>query len=154
MYGSDIDENMVSHARKNVTLLTDMGIQKRKDEIQQLYEEYGKNSHREALHSCNRLKDMLSQNVLTEIFEADCTKALPQIFPDIIITDIPYGNLVEWENGELISLDNMLEQLWLISHEKTILAICMDKKQKINCDKWKRLEKQNIGKRRFEILKR
>ena len=46
----------------------------------------------------------------------------------------------------------MLEELWMISHEKTILAVCMDKSQKINSDKWKRLKKRNIGKRRFEIL--
>ena len=28
----------------------------------------------------------------------------------------------------------------------------MDKKQKIRYDKWKRLEKQTLGKRKFEIL--
>ncbi|EOS43872.1 hypothetical protein C809_03730 [Lachnospiraceae bacterium MD335] len=95
---------------------------------------------------------MFSHDVSAEIFEADCTKALPQVFPDIIITDVPYGNLVEWDSGELIAIDLMLEQLWTISHENTILAICMNKKQKINCSKWKRLEKQSIGKRKFEIL--
>lgn len=70
-----------------------------------------------------------------------------------IITDVPYGNLVEWEQGKN-SMDAMLEQLWRISHENTILAVCMDKKQKINCEKWERLEKQNIGKRKFEIYKK
>ena len=95
---------------------------------------------------------MLENEVQVEIFKADCTKALPQIFPDIIITDVPYGNLVEWNKSQSISIDNMLEELWMISHEKTILAVCMDKSQKINSDKWKRLKKRNIGKRRFEIL--
>ncbi len=152
MYGSDINPNMVSHAKKNVALLTGIGIKKRKEEIQQLYDKYGKDSHKDALHSCDRLRDMFSHDVSAEIFEADCTKALPQVFPDIIITDVPYGNLVEWDSGELIAIDLMLEQLWTISHENTILAICMNKKQKINCSKWKRLEKQSIGKRKFEIL--
>lgn len=72
--------------------------------------------------------------------------------PDIIITDVPYGNLVDWKNGGQISVDSMLEQLWMISHEQTILVVCMDKKQKNNCEKWNRLEKHNIGKRKFEIL--
>lgn len=154
MYGSDIDKNMIFHAKKNVALLTDMGINRRKDEIWQLYDKYGKESHKEALHTCNRLKNMFSHDVFAEIFEADCTKTLPQIFPDIIITDVPYGNLVEWDHNELLSLDLMLEQLWMISHENTILAVCTDKKQKINCSKWQRLERQNVGKRKFEILGR
>ena len=154
IYGSDIDESMVLYAKKNVALLTDEGMDRRQAEIRQLYDEYGKNSHLEALHSCDQLRNMLVQDMPAEIFRADSTKALPKVMPDIIFTDIPYGNLVRWDNDEGLSLDSMLEQLWLISHEKTILAVCMDKKQRIRCDRWKRLERQNIGKRRFEILKR
>lgn len=154
IYGSDIDVNMVNCAKKNVSLLTPVGLNTRKEELARLHAEYGKDSHREALASCERLCGMLVRRIPTEVFQADCTKELPAIFPDIIITDVPYGNLVEWEGGESVSLDEMLERLWAISHDNTILAICMDKKQKVNCEKWKRLEKQNIGKRKFEILRK
>ena len=106
----------------------------------------------EALNSCDKLEGLLKHEICAEIFQADCTEELPCLLPDIIITDVPYGNLVEWKNGGQISVDSMLEQLWMISHEKTILAICMDKKQKNNCGKWNRLEKHNIGKRKFEIF--
>lgn len=153
IFGSDIDEDMVVHAKKNAALLTVTALKKRKTEIEQLYNSYGKKSHKQALDSCDRLSTMLVNEISTKIFQADCTMPLPDISPDIIITDVPYGNLVEWEQGKS-SIDNMLEQLWKISHEKTILAVCMDKKQKINCDKWRRLEKQNIGKRKFEILRK
>lgn len=154
IYGSDIDENMIIYAKKNAGLLTEAGLANRKNEIEQMYKKYGKQSHMEALESCNKLKSMLEKEIVAEFFKADCTKELPSIFPDIIITDVPYGKLVEWENEEAISIDCMLEQLWLISHEKTILAVCMDKKQKITCQKWERLEKHNVGKRKFEILKK
>lgn len=154
IYGSDIDENMIIYAKKNAGLLTGAGLANRKNEIEQMYKKYGKQSHMEALESCNKLKSMLEKEIVAEFFKADCTKELPSIFPDIIITDVPYGKLVEWENEEAISIDCMLEQLWLISHEKTILAVCMDKKQKITCQKWERLEKHNVGKRKFEILKK
>lgn len=153
IYGSDIDEFMITHAKKNTGLLTGSGLNGRRNEIELLYKEYGKHSHLEALNSCDKLESLLKQEICTEIFRADCTEALPRILPDIIITDVPYGNLVEWKNGQT-SVDSMLEQLWLISHEKTILAVCMDKKQKIRCEKWKRLEKHNIGKRKFEIFRR
>ena len=113
-------------------------------------ERYG--SLKEALDSCAKLSSMLEKQVETDVFQADCTGELPNIQPDIIITDVPYGNLVEWNDGDQVSLNNMLESLWKISHEQSILAVCMDKKQKIRYDKWKRLEKQTIGKRKFEIL--
>ena len=153
IYGSDIDEDMVAHAKKNTSLLTSAALKKRKTEIEELYNSFGKESHKEALGSCDKVSAMLEKEVIVEIFQADCTMPLPNILPDIIITDVPYGNLVEWEQGKN-SIDDMLEQLWRISHENTILAVCMDKKQKINCEKWERLEKQNIGKRKFEILKK
>lgn len=154
IYGSDIDESMIAHARKNTGLLTASGLNSRRREIERLHKEYGKHSHMEALNSCDKLEGLLKHGICVDIFKADCTEALPRILPDIIITDVPYGNLVEWKNGRQISVDSLLEQLWLISHEKTVLAVCMDKKQKSHCEKWERLEKHNIGKRRFEILRR
>lgn len=75
---------------------------------------------------------------------------LPDIKPDIIITDIPYGNLVDW--GGEGEINAMLRKLWEISGDDTILAVSMDKSQKVIYDCWKRIEKQNIGKRRFKIL--
>ena len=108
---------------------------------------------KKALESGKKLKEALKREIAADIFVADCTKELPQIQPDIIITDVPYGNLVTWKEEESLSVDKMLEQLAGIACEDTILAVCMDKRQKMNSSKWKRLEKQNIGKRKFEILK-
>ena len=153
IYGSDIDENMVAHAKKNTALLSAAALDKRRSEIEDLYDSFGKASHKEALESWDRIRAMIQKEVAADIFRADCTAPLPDISPDIIFTDVPYGGLVEWGAGE-DPLDAMLEQLWKISHEDTVLAVCMDKKQKIACDLWERLEKQNIGKRRFEILKK
>ena len=44
IYGSDIDEDMVAHAKKNISLLTDVALKKRKAEIEELYNSYGKES--------------------------------------------------------------------------------------------------------------
>lgn len=151
IYGSDVDEFMIAHAKKNTGLLTTAGLYDRKHEVERFYETYGKTSHLEALNSCDKLEGLLKREIYAELFQADCTEALPRILPDIIITDIPYGNLVEWKSGAQISVDCMLEQLWMISHEKTVLAVCMDKRQKCCCKKWKRAEKHVVGKRKFEI---
>lgn len=153
--GSDIDEQMLAHARRNVSLLSKEGLENRKKELVDLYGRYQKQSHKEALDSLARLEEKVCTSPATLIFQSDCTKKIKErITPDIIITDVPYGNLVEWKGQEEHPIEPMLEQLSLISHVDTVLCIIMDKKCKISTNEWKRVEKQNIGKRKFEIFKR
>ena len=184
IYGSDVDENMIEHARKNLSLLQDDGLDTRKQELETLFDTYHKDSHREALESVEVLKKQLTKLVPSEVFVADCTKTLPKIDPDVIITDIPYGNLVNWSDGEgdpmnsqgaldyqstsdyqsisdsqksldsQDALDSMLESLAAISDHEMILALSMDKKQKFSSTTWEILEKQNIGKRKFVIMRK
>lgn len=154
LYGSDADENMVKMAEKNASLLTVRGLDKRKKELENLYGEFRKASHKGAMESCDRLRDILKKEIDAEIFQADCTESLPPILPDIIIVDIPYGNLTEWNEPLDWNLEKMMDRLWEISQEETVLAICMDKRQKCHSERWVRLEKTNIGKRRFEIYRK
>ena len=152
IYGSDIDKNMLEHAEKNLSLLKYKGLDERKQELSLLFETYHKSSHKDALQSVEILKKQLVKPVHSEVFQADCTKSLPHLDADIIITDVPYGNLVDWDNGEGDSLELMLDQLAHISNKEMILVISMDKKQKINTAEWNVLEKNNIGKRKFLIM--
>lgn len=149
--GSDVDTKMVEVARKNLTLLSEDGLEKRYAEIKALYDMYGKSSHADALESIVRFKKRMKSGIDTEVFVADCTEELPRLFPDIIITDVPYGNLVEWNTESKNPLYDMLQQLASISHKDTVLAISMDKKQKAIHPAWIRKKKQIVGKRKFEI---
>ena len=117
----------------------------------ELYDTYEKQSHADALESIERLREKVESTIDTEIFVADCTKELPSLMPDIIITDVPYGNLVEWNTESSNPLYDMLQQLAHISREGTVLALSMDKKQKVEHPNWVRKKKQIIGKRKFEI---
>lgn len=153
--GSDIDETMLQYARKNLGLLTKEGLNHRIQEINNMLEQFQKESHKEALDSALRLKQELLTEMESMVFQADCTKKLLDLGElDVIITDIPYGNLVSWKDGQEDALDCMLSSLAEVSNQDTILALSMDKKQKYTCTKWRRLEKQNIGKRRFELLQK
>lgn len=69
IYGSDIDEDMVAHAKKNTSLLTSAALKKRKTEIEELYNSFGKESHKEALGSCDKVSAMLEKEVIVEIFK-------------------------------------------------------------------------------------
>ncbi len=153
IFGSDIDENMVKLAKLNLGLLTQSGLEQRKDELKKLHESYNKNSHLEAIESVDRLKNNIKKEIETVIFQADATKEMTLLkSPDIIITDIPYGDLVEWNDFNENSLNEMLSQIHRISNTGTIIAISRNKKQKIKDFNWTRLEKNVIGKRVVEIF--
>ena len=155
LVGSDVDEGMLSVAAKNFSLLSREGLDRRQAELRELAARYDKESHREALESLERLKGRVRSCHFTyRVLKADCTKPLPQdIAPDIIVTDVPYGNLVAWESTPEASLDRMYCRLAEISDRDTVLAVVMDKKAKPDAGQWRRLEKQTAGKRKFEIYR-
>ncbi len=154
IYGSDIDPAILKLAADNLGLLTKAGIEKRRNELEALYKNYGKASHMEALHSIDRIERLPAGELKTSVFHQNAFKvsALP-FLPDIIITDVPYGNLVEWNDGDG-GINQMMTALSGVCSQETILCVCMDKKQKIKTEIYQRLEKQMIGKRKFELYKK
>lgn len=160
LYGSDIDLESLTLANDNLSLLTKVGIQKRRDELITLYETYKKTSHLEALQSIDRIEQRLTKEIKTSVFQRNVLEDsdLPFI-PDIIITDVPYGNLVEWTDGSegnegSIDINQMMDSLSEICGRDSIICVCMDKKQKIQTDIYQRLERQLVGKRKFELYKK
>jgi hypothetical protein len=141
-------------AEDNLGLLTEPGINKRRGELELLYEKYRKVSHMEALHSIDRIEHLLTKEIKTCVFNRNVLKIcdLPFI-PDIIITDVPYGNMAEWDEGSG-GISQMMAALASVCGRETIICVCMDKKQKIQTEIYQRLERQLVGKRKFEIYKK
>ncbi len=154
LYGSDVDPASIKLAKDNMRLLTKQGLEKRRAELESLYQEYRKESHLQALHSMERLEKLLQGEPKTDIFERDALRIsdLPFI-PDIILTDVPYGNLASW-NEDRGGATSLLEALSGVCSRDTVIGICMDKKQKIKTEIYQRLEKQILGKRKFELYKK
>ena len=154
LYGSDINSESITLAKDNLGLLTKSGIDRRRDELETLYQKYKKVSHMEAIQSIDRIEQRLTKEVKTSVFNRNVLEIsdLPFI-PDIIITDVPYGNMVEWDEGSG-GINQMMNALSSVCGSETIICICMDKKQKIQTDKYQRLERQLVGKRKFEIYKK
>lgn len=154
LYGSDINSESIKLAKDNLGLLTKTGLKRRKDELEALYQKYKKVSHMGALHSINRIEQLLTKEVKTSVFNRNVLEAcdLPFI-PDIIITDVPYGNMVEWDEG-IGGVNQMMDALSAVCGSETIICVCMDKKQKIQTDVFQRIERQLVGKRKFEIYKK
>lgn len=70
MYASDISEDMVLCARRNLKLLTYDGLDERRLELENLYTEHGKDSHLEAIGSADRLRLKLDGEIASEAFVA------------------------------------------------------------------------------------
>ncbi|MGI6038240.1 MAG: hypothetical protein ACOYD6_08465 [Limnochordia bacterium] len=153
--GSDINPELLSIARKNLSLLRTEGIEKRTEEIQEMMDLYQKPSHGEAQGSALKLMTLLKRELVTQVFQADVLQGIPlTIQPDVIITDVPYGQLVQWQGAEENFTRRLLENLAKICTPQTIIGLCTNKKQKVQIDGFSRLERQQIGKRQFIILRK
>ena len=126
--------------------------------LSQLRALHGKSSHQEALESAARLWDLLEQapwEIPHQVFQADVlghSSLKGQNFQaDVIFADVPYGNLVAWQ-GQSGEPANLLDQLLPVTREGSVVAICSDKSQKFHSQHFQRMEKQQAGKRLFQIF--
>ncbi len=156
--GSDIGAEAVQLARENLSLLREDGLERRKAQLQQLWALYGKSSHQEALESAERLKGILAgrtHEIECRVFQRDVFSKMPQEDPafqaDVIFTDVPYGNLVEWKSPEEGGA-NFLDRLLPVVKENSVIAICSDKRQQFRSERFRKVEKQAVGKRLFQIF--
>ncbi|MEM8900969.1 MAG: hypothetical protein AAGC85_22840 [Bacteroidota bacterium] len=156
IYGSDINVEALAFASKNLGLLTAEGLNKREKELQELIRLYQKDSHKEALVSMDNLREKLHTPTRTQVFHQNVFQLamnLDHTFKaDIILTDLPYGNLVDWqgkkENGMEVFYDALSSKL----SKNGVLAIISDKEQKFPHLGFQRKEKFIVGKRKVEIL--
>jgi hypothetical protein len=162
LYGSDVDEGVIPLAKKNLSLLTISGLNERIDQINKMILDYNKASHREALQSALKLKKRLGSRthiIDTDCFVCDATKDTDMKNTisnfNIVITDLPYGDVVQWNDGQEQSeaikklLNNLLPKLAINS----VVAIISTKKTVIKHEKYERIEHFNLGKRQVVFLR-
>jgi hypothetical protein len=167
IYASDIDDNVLELAARNLSLLTVPGLDRRIAEIETLLSTYGKASHAAALESARLFHYQLSLNlnkhpIFTHVFQTDATspglaqRELRDAVIDIFLADVPYGWQAEWQGVERDSCENpiwqMLEALMPVVSPRSVIAIVANKRQKIQHEGYRRLEWFQVGKRRVEIL--
>ncbi|MCL4150746.1 UNVERIFIED_CONTAM: hypothetical protein GTU68_062475, partial [Idotea baltica] len=101
--GSDIEPEAVGLTEKNLSLLTQKGLEVREKELEQLYENYQKESHQEALESVTFLKEKIQTEIQLTTFSADAFSTaelkaeLEDKCVDLIIADIPYSRQTTWQ---------------------------------------------------------
>lgn len=66
--GSDIEYKLIELATKNISLINSDGLNKRIEQITNLLVYFGKQSHKDALESAMRLKQMVEQRETSIMF--------------------------------------------------------------------------------------
>lgn len=164
--GSDIDPAALAAAERNLSLLTAAGLNRRITAINDMLATYQKASHQEAIASAIRFRECLNQwsqthQIRTSLFAADATnnETLYQKLGrtvDIVLTDIPYGWLSNWQGetaGQAMTpVQQMLEALRPALSPESVVAIAADKQQKINHPAYRRVERFQVGRRQVAVL--
>jgi hypothetical protein len=165
---SDVDEEALNLTRRNLSLLAPEGLERRMAELEALYRQYGKESHRDALASAFRLKSRLerlhAQHPITvSCFRADATRAeeiqrgLGELDGriDLLLSDLPYGQLSAWQvepGSAQPPAWQMLDALRGSLAEGAALAIASDKGQKVQHEGYRQAGKFRVGKRVVTML--
>lgn len=169
IYASDLDEDALSIARRNLSLLSPDGMDRRIAELTSMYAQFGKESHATALQHALALKQRLldlrhEHEIETRLARADATDrqalaaALTGTKIDIVLTDIPYGQWSSWhpQSAALAQaadpLHQMLDALLPLLAQGAVVAIAAAKQEKIKHAGYLRMEKLSVGKRRIVIL--
>ena len=159
---SDIDEAMLGTARRNLALLTAEGMRARIEQLRGLYEAFGKPSHREALESAAVLDGRRARAAIgtIEVFPADITAGLPAFIRDsgfcpvnLVIADLPYGQLTGWRGGSADPAERMLDSLLqLLQPGASVVALIADKSLKLRHARYRRLALLKAGKRQIALF--
>lgn len=166
--GSDIDANILPVAARNLSLLTLEGLEKRAQEIANLFKQYGKASHAEAAESVQRFKQQISEcqpthPINTHLFTADATSSQQMLQGvqgqkiDLVLVDVPYGQLSKWQASSAETTNKsllrpMLEALLASLSKDSLVAIISNKSQKGEPPDYQRLGRFQMGKRLVILL--
>jgi len=157
---SDVDKTILEFAHKNLSLLTVKGIDKRIKELNKFIKDYNKASHKDALTSAEKLKKIaleLKIEIKEFQFNILSNDALPKFVNkvDIVITDLPYGKLANWEGikNEINPSQEFLNKIKDRLKQKSIVAIVSNKKQIILHEGYVKVRSFKEGKRKVLLLK-
>jgi hypothetical protein len=173
---SDIRPEAVDLAKRNLSLLSQAGMVKRIEQIEENLQLYGKASHQSALESAKRLQNVLMdhihQPIHTVIFQADALdpeairSGLSGKSARFVMSDLPYGKQSQWiidrslnapltvteTESETTAETCLLERLRSVLSSGTVIALASTKHTKISHPAFRRIDQFKIGKRKMTFL--
>jgi len=157
IHASDVSPQAVEISKKNLSLLTSNGIENRKNELTSFVKNYGKDSHRDALQSLNRLCELHKHEIAINCFTSDVLAAgsldKKTFIADIVMTDVPYGGLSVWSENRDGAIDVLLDAIKPVLTRNSIISISHTRNQKITNNSFKNIDIIKNGHRIIEFFK-
>ncbi len=150
---SDIDPAALNFAQRNLALLSPAGLEARIHQLEALRKQYGKESHAGALASAYRLAEKTRPHIMSAVYAADATRPnldAPAQSIDLLITDVPYGQLKHWQ-GEA-SISALLAAQSPLLRPGAIAAIITLRGVPVQHRAYHPLRRFHIGKRQITLL--
>jgi hypothetical protein len=152
---------MVSLAKLNLSLLTKQGLGERRRQLEDYLMEYGKESHKAAIRSTLYYEELIKaqkHEITTITGRSDALRPEYNLFRDkidMVITDLPYGEVVDWvkQDSTTNEVSSLMEHLLPILNQDGVVAVTGPKKIKIQGEAYERVEQFQIGKRQTVILR-
>jgi len=141
---SDVDPEPLALARRNLALLSAEGLAERATELSRLEQLHGKESHRAAAQAAAGLAAGLASKGgdLPAVVEpvdaldpAACATFARRVRPDVVITDVPYGEQTQWTttHGTAGSPDALVASLASALDPHAVIAVvAQDRKVRLS----------------------
>jgi len=131
--GTDIDTAALELARRNLALLSGQGLAARAAELRERAELFEKPSYTQAAAAAQRLArgleaeggDLPHTLERADVFDPDqLRRALAGRRPDVVITDVPYGEKSSWSGGSAATgITGMLRSLSAVLDDEAVIAV-------------------------------
>lgn len=156
LIATDFDAEVLETARKNLSLLSREGLDRRKKEIEGYIQAYGKESHIEALKSVEHLAALIGEKTIKRsVMQRDITDLsdFPIEGVNLIVTDLPYGNLVSWAGDRQDPIQNLFENCYrALDKKRSVVVVVADKKPKLKHQSFERVQHFKLGKRQIALF--
>ncbi|GAA3738475.1 hypothetical protein HDA32_005301 [Spinactinospora alkalitolerans] len=156
---SDVDDAAVRLAARNLELLTERGLAGREGELRARAAEFGKPSYLETADAARRLAARLSGlggDLPHEAWPGDAfAPAEPGHPVDLVLTDVPYGDLTHW-SGAVPGADPvpaLLRSLAGVLPGPAVLAVTARTRRIAVPDGVRPLERLRVGNRAAVLLR-
>lgn len=160
--GSDIDENAVALARRNLALLTSDGLRRRTVELADMASRFGKASHAEAVEAAGRLTRRIAGDggdlpataqVADALDSVQLAAALGDNRPQVVLTDVPYGEQTVWQGEQAgTGTAGMVAAVAAVVRPEAVIVVAV-RGRKVPLDALRPIEKFRVGTRAVALLR-
>ncbi|MDE3724999.1 rRNA methyltransferase [Nocardiopsis sp. N85] len=155
---TDIDPDAVGLAARNLRLLTAEGLAEREEELRRAARDFGRPSYVERAEDARGLARGLAEaggDLSHEAAVADVFTLTEPVSADLVVTDVPYGDMTHW-SGEVPGSDPMgatLASLGRVLPPEAVIVITARTRRVALPEGVRALERVKIGNRAAALVR-